>query len=478
MRPGAASRCLLAERDDLAAHTSSSSTKLIHGGLRYLEHLEFRLVAEALAEREVLLRAAPHLIEPLLFVLPHEPHLRPKWMIRAGLFLYDRLGGRMTLPKSFATRLDANGFGAGLKPGFASGFVYADARVDDARLVVVNAIAARERGADIRVCTALMRARRQDGLWHATLAADGATSEVVARALVNAAGPWVAEVLDRVGDAPGDARVRHIKGSHIVVPRVHAQDHAYILQNADQRIVFIIPYQDRYSLIGTTDIPVDEFEHPEIGVDETDYLLALANAYLVRPLARRDVVWSYSGVRPLYDDGAQRSIGGDARLRIEGRGRCGCGGGHRPRAAAVGVRREDHHLPEACGDRAWRPAAIFPGDEGRVDVRRAAPRWRSAARRPCRVARRARQAISGARPELLRALAKRHGTRAPAILGDARKPADLGEHYGAQLTEREVDYLVRDEWARTAADVLWRRSKCGLPMSVAQRERVAARLGA
>ncbi|HMA32110.1 MAG TPA: glycerol-3-phosphate dehydrogenase, partial [Casimicrobiaceae bacterium] len=243
---------LLVERDDLAAHTSSWSTKLIHGGLRYLEHYEFRLVAEALAEREVLLRAAPHIIEPLMFVLPHEPHLRPKWMIRAGLFLYDRLGGRMTLPKSFATRLDGSRYGAGLKPRFHNGFVYADARVDDARLVVLNAIDARARGAEVRVRTSLERARRDDGLWRARLAArDGSTSEVQARALVNATGPWVGDVLGLVGTAPTGARVRHVKGSHIVVPRVHAEDHAYILQSADQRIVFVIPYEDRYSLIGT-----------------------------------------------------------------------------------------------------------------------------------------------------------------------------------------------------------------------------------
>ncbi len=259
---------LLVERDDLAAHTSSWSTKLIHGGLRYLEHYEFRLVAEALAEREVLLRAAPHIIEPLLFVLPHEPHLRPKWMIRAGLFLYDRLGGRMTLPKSIATRLDGSRYGAGLKPRFRNGFVYADARVDDARLVVLNAIDARARGAEIRVRTTLEAARREGGMWRARLAArDGGTAEVRARALVNAAGPWVGDVLGQVGTAPIGARVRHVKGSHIVVPRVHAEDHAYILQNADKRIVFVIPYEDRYSLIGTTDVPVDDYAHPAISAE-------------------------------------------------------------------------------------------------------------------------------------------------------------------------------------------------------------------
>ncbi|HEY6894584.1 MAG TPA: glycerol-3-phosphate dehydrogenase, partial [Rhodanobacteraceae bacterium] len=297
---------LLVEKDDLAAHTSSASTKLIHGGLRYLEHYEFRLVAEALAEREVLLRLAPHIIEPLLFVLPHEPHLRPAWMIRAGLFLYDHLGGRMTLPKSSAVRLAATGYGAGLRPRFRKGFVYADARVDDARLVVCNALDARARGADIRVRTTLIHATRENGLWRATLRdAAGATSDVTARAIVNAAGPWVRAVLGDLAGVPITAGVRHVKGSHITVPRVHDKPHAYILQNADNRIVFVIPYQQHYSLIGTTDVPVERYANPEISEEETNYLLSIANTYLARPLSASDIVWTYSGVRPLYDDGSR-----------------------------------------------------------------------------------------------------------------------------------------------------------------------------
>ncbi len=296
---------LLAEQDDLAAHTSSWSTKLIHGGLRYLEYYEFRLVAEALREREVLLANAPHIIEPLAFVLPHEAHLRPAWMIRCGLFLYDHLGGKMTLPKSFGVSLRGSRWGAGLKAAFERGFVYADARVDDARLVVLNALDARARGADIRVHTRVTSARRDGGLWRATLKTDGGmTSEIAARAIVNAAGPWVKHVLDSVSAAPSKENVRHVKGSHIVVPRVHPEEHAYILQNADNRIVFIIPYQEQYSLIGTTDIAVEEYDHPVISEEEVDYLLQLVNSYLAKPLARSDVVWSYSGVRPLHDDGS------------------------------------------------------------------------------------------------------------------------------------------------------------------------------
>ena len=270
-------------------HTSSWSTKLIHGGLRYLEHYEFRLVAESLAEREVLLRLAPHIIEPLAFVLPHEPHLRPAWMIRAGLFLYDRLGGRMTLPQIVRASISPKAAGArGCSRGFARGFVYSDARVDDARLVVINAMSARAKGArDPRANAPRVGAGAKAELWRARLeTTDGSASEVGARALVNAGGPWVEDVLDpRVGDAVGDADVRHVKGSHIVVPRVHREEHAYILQNADNRIVFVIPYQERYSLIGTTDVAVDDYEDPAISDDEIDYLLD-ARERLSRDAAR------------------------------------------------------------------------------------------------------------------------------------------------------------------------------------------------
>ena len=264
---------LLVEKNDLASHTSSGSTKLVHGGLRYLEHYEFRLVAESLSEREVLLKLAPHIIEPLQFVLPHEPHLRPAWMIRSGLFLYDHIGGRKTLPSSFGVDLGASKWGAGLKDSLRKGFVYSDARVDDARLVVVNAIAARELGADIRVRTRLTSARRENGLWRATLV-DGAgrREDVLARALVNAAGPWVKELLDEISPNSIRADVRHVKGSHIIVPRVHAEPHAYILQNSDKRIVFIIPFEQNFSLIGTTDVPVVDYETPHISPDEIDYL--------------------------------------------------------------------------------------------------------------------------------------------------------------------------------------------------------------
>ncbi|MEO8485886.1 MAG: glycerol-3-phosphate dehydrogenase [Betaproteobacteria bacterium] len=464
---------LLVERDDLASATSSWSTKLIHGGLRYLEHYEFRLVSEALAEREVLLRIAPHLCEPLAFVLPHEPHLRPAWMIRAGLFLYDRLGGRMSLPRSSTVRLDDSRWGAGLQPRFGKAFVYADARVDDARLVVANAMSARDRGAAIRVRTRFVGARRDRGLWSARLDGASGPEEVAARALVNAAGPWVADVLAGTDAKPSGARVRHLKGSHIVVPRVHPEEHAYILQNSDQRIVFVIPYQERYSLIGTTEVPVDAYEAPHISDDEIDYLLALANAYLEKPLARADIAWTYSGVRPLYDDGSSdpSAVTRDYVLKADALdGPPGPGlapvlsiyGGkittYRKLAEAA-LAELAPHFPAMKA--AWTSTEPLPGgDLPRGD--RAALLASLCARYP---------AIP---VDLLRPLARRHGTRATAVLGDAQRLEDLGEGFGGGLCAREIDYLVEHEWAREPDDVLWRRTKCGLPMSASERARAGA----
>ena len=468
---------LLVEKDDLASHTSSWSTKLIHGGLRYLEHYEFRLVAEALAEREVLLRAAPHIIEPLLFVLPHEPHLRPAWMIRAGLFLYDHLGGRMTLPKSFGVDLDATPYGAALKPRFHRGFAYADARVDDARLVVCNALDARARGADIRVRTMLQHARREDGQWRATLLNhDGRTVEATARAIVNAAGPWVCEVLDEVSDAPGKAKVRHVKGSHIVVPRVHDEPHAYILQNADNRIVFIIPFQDRYSLIGTTDVPVEHYEHPTISAEEMYYLLTLANTYLETPLTSADIVWTYSGVRPLYDDGTSdpSAVTRDYVLKVD-TARNGFGDARAPVLSVFGGKITTYRklaeaalaelkpfFPQMGGD--WTRDAVLPGGDLPQGDRAA---WFAELERK----------FPKLPSELLRGLAHRHGRRATDVLDDASVVDDLGVDFGAGLTAREIDYLRSEEWAMCADDILWRRTKCGLPMTHAERDRVVAYVG-
>ena len=461
-------KVLLAEKDDLASHTSSWSTKLIHGGLRYLEHFEFRLVAEALSEREVLLRIAPHIIEPLRFVLPHEPHLRPAWMIRCGLFLYDHIGGRKTLPSSFGVDLGTSRWGAGLKNSFRKGFVYSDARVDDARLVVLNAVAARESGADVRVRTRLASARRENALWRATLVDGvGHRQDVLARALVNATGPWVKDLLDQVSPDSVRADVRHVKGSHIVVPRVHGEAHAYILQNSDKRIVFIIPYEQDFSLIGTTDVPVVDYQAPAISADEVEYLCSIANAYLARPIAASDIVWTYSGVRPLYDDGSEdpSAVTRDYVLKLDG------GDGRAPLLSIFGGKittyrkLAEHALAQL--------SPFFPAMQGNWTDRRPLPGGDLAAGGLAAYER----ALAARHPDLpaalLAALARRHGTRAARILGDARAPADLGAHFGATLYAAEVDYLVAQEWAIDAADVLWRRTKCGLHMSIEQRDAVA-----
>jgi glycerol-3-phosphate dehydrogenase len=464
-------RVLLVEQGDIAGATSQWSTKLVHGGLRYLEHLEFRLVRESLAERRVLLSCAPHLVQPLAFVLPHEPHLRPAWMIRLGLFLYDHLGGGRALPPSFGVELGRGRWGAVLKPRFRRGFVSADARVDDARLVVHNVMAAHALGAEVRVRTQLTAAVRDGDHWRLTLRAEaGGHAETTARGIVNAAGPWVGRVRELIGAPDAGERVRHVKGSHIVVPRVHAEPHAYILQNADQRIVFVIPYHDRYSLIGTTDVPVDAFDDPRITNDEIDYLLALANTYLARPLTAADIVWSYSGVRPLYDDGTSdpSAVTRDYVLKID----TGRGGGGAPMLSIYGGKLTtyrklaEHALAELrpllprmglpwTADRVLPGGDLPPGGLGSwIDE---LGRRHPALPKP-----------------LLRGLAQRHGTLAEAILGGAKTVADLGEAFGDQLTAAEIDYLVREEWAGSGDDVLWRRTKCGLDLSESDRQRVAA----
>jgi glycerol-3-phosphate dehydrogenase len=466
-------KVLMVEQGDLASATSQWSTKLIHGGLRYLEQYEFRLVHESLAEREVVLRQAPHIVEPLSFVLPHEPHLRPAWMLRAGLFLYDHLGRRDTLPGSFGVDLSCTPWGAGLKPKFGKGFVYSDARVDDARLVVFNVMDASLRGARVLVRTTLMSARRErdaaGSFWSATLRdVSGVLTDVTAKALVNAAGPWVKRVRDTINDMPSKEGVRHVKGSHIVVPRVHEGAHAYILQNADKRIVFVIPYQERYTLIGTTDVAVETFERPEISGDEIDYLLELSNTYLAQPLARVDVLWTYSGVRPLYDDGASdpSSITRDYVFKLDTGGKGG--------AAALSIyggkittyrKLAEHALDELKPflppmRPRWTASAILPGG----DLPGGTAAWSAELIRR----------FPGLPASLLRSLARRHGTRALLVLGNAKKPADLGEDFGHGLLAAEIEYVVREEWARESEDVLWRRTKCGIGMSDGERGRVAA----
>jgi D-erythritol 1-phosphate dehydrogenase len=454
---------ILAEKDDLASATSSSSSKLIHGGLRYLEQYEFRLVAEALAEREVLLRVAAHLVWPARFVMPHVPELRPRWMIAAGLFLYDHLARRASLPGSRAVRLDRPPFNSGLKAHLRHGFQYSDCRVDDARLVVANAISAREAGATILTRTEVVAARRDGAVWQVQLA----TGPITAKAIVNAAGPWVKEVLETRLRQETPNAVRLVKGSHIVVPRVYEGDHAFILQNDDRRVIFMIPYGELHTLIGTTDVPQPQPEQPAASDAEVQYLCRAANRYLAKPLVAGDVVWRFAGVRPLHDDGSAdpSAVTRDYTLRVDD------AHGQAPVLTVFGGKITTYRrLAEQAVDRL---APYFP---------RAKPAWTATRALSGSdfggMTRAAARDVFFARhrhiPEAtLRAIFRRHGTHADAVVGDG----DLGRDYGAGLSEREVRYFAEREWAQTAQDVLWRRSKAGLLMSQAQRARVAEAMG-
>jgi len=461
----------LVEQGDLASATSSWSSKLIHGGLRYLELYEFRLVREALQEREVLLRLAPHIIRPLLFVLPHDASMRPVWMIRAGLWMYDHLGGRISLPRSKAVGFPHLEFSAGLKADFRSGFVYSDCRVDDSRLTVLNAVGAREKGATIATHTRLAHARRVEGAWEAVLEGPrGAQRTLRARGLVNAAGPWVMDVLDRVAGERTRGTVRLVKGSHIIVPKVHGLGHAYILQNPDKRVIFIIPYEGQYSLVGTTDVAISSLEQgARIADEEVDYLLAAVNRFLAKPLAKADIVSSYAGVRPLYDDGSPdpSQVTRDYVLKVDHEA------GAAPlltvfggkittyrRLAEEALAKLKPFFSSMRGE--WTAGAPLPGGD--------MPHFNGF-----------RDEMFGKYSRLGRdlvdALVRRHGTRAQRILGEARSIEQLGTHFGAGLTQREVEFLRDEEWATSAEDVLWRRTKCGLHMDEAQRRAVQAFLG-
>jgi len=454
---------VLAERGDLAAATSSASSKLIHGGLRYLELYEFRLVAEALAERETLLRVAGHLTWPLRFVMPHVPELRPRWMIRAGLFLYDHLARRSLLPGSQAVRLDAPPYSSGLAPALKHGFAYSDCRVDDARLVIANVLDAAARGVRVLVGTECLAARREEGAWRVSLSTG---EELRARALVNAAGPWVKRVLnERLGQPSADS-VRLVQGSHILLPRLYEGEHAFILQNDDRRVVFMIPYEERFTLVGTTDVPLEANAGPvQASEDEVRYLCRAVNRYLARKVRPEEVVWRYAGVRPLYDDGSAdpSAITRDYTLRLDD------ASGAAPVLSVFGgkittYRRLAEQALEKLGP-------YFPGMGGPWTARAALPGSGYASRETAQAALFERYRDLP-RP-WLRGIFRRHGALAEQVLGDG-KP---GEHYGAGLTERELRYLVEREWARTAEDVLWRRTKCALHMSEAERSRVAQVMG-
>ena len=456
----------LVEQSDLASATSSWSSKLIHGGLRYLEQYEFRLVREALQEREVLLKLAPHIIRPLLFVLPHDTSMRPVWMIRTGLWMYDHLGGRITLPGSKRVQFPHMEFSAGLKSDFRDGFVYSDCRVDDSRLTIINAMSAREKGATILTRTKFEGARRVEGEWEATVTDPAGKQHVIrAHAIVNAAGPWVMESLDHIEGDKIQGDVRLVKGSHIIVPKVHSQRHAYILQNPDKRVVFIIPYESQFSLIGTTDVPVKTLqEAAHITDSETDYLLTAANRALAKQLTRADVVSTYAGVRPLYDDGSANpsQVTRDYVLRLDHENN------KAPLLTLFGGKITTYRRLAEEVLKELQP--FFPGLKGNWTDTETLPGGNVAHFNAFRDEMQKKYSTLGR--ELVEGVVRRHGNRATSVLGEARRLDDLGRHFGAGLTQREIEYLIREEFASTAEDILWRRTKCGLHMTAEQRDAV------
>ncbi|QJQ94205.1 MULTISPECIES: glycerol-3-phosphate dehydrogenase [Halomonadaceae] len=456
----------LCEQADLASATSSASSKLIHGGLRYLEHREFRLVREALREREVLLKKAPHIVWPLRFILPHQPHLRPAWMIRAGLFLYDHLGKRDSLPGSRRLRFDSS---SPLKPTITQGFEYSDCWVDDARLVVLNALQAQQQSAEILVRTRCIDARQEQDHWHITLEDRDTGKQFVrhAKVLVNAAGPWVESFIRGQTTRQSRYGIRMIQGSHLVVPRLHDDERAYILQNKDGRIVFVLPYQQGFSLIGTTDRRyTGDPAKVAITPEETDYILEVVNDHFQQALTREDVVATYAGVRPLCDDECAdpSAMTRDYTLDLDRRP------GEPLMLSVFGGKITTYRklaeatmqlLGETFPDMgpAWTAQALLPG--GDIGTQEAF------------VARLLRDYpfLGEARA---RRFASSYGSLCLRFLDGCSSEEALGEHFGAGLTEAEVAYLTEVEWAHNTDDVLWRRSKLGLRVNQAERERLDA----
>ena len=461
---------LLLERGDLGGATSSASSKLIHGGLRYLEHLDLRLVREALSEREILLATAPHLVRPLRFVLPIGPGTRPAWMVRFGLALYDRLSRRRTLPGSHALHLHASPFGAGLRPEFERGFLYSDARADDARLVLANARAAADLGAAIHPRTELVSAIRAPHGWTLLtqprpapngalpLGIPRAPTRCTARALLDAAGPWTAQVLSDVIRVPPQRRLRLVKGSHVVVPRLYDGAHAYILQQPDRRVVFLIPWGATRTLLGTTEIVVDAPGPAHLDPAETDYLCAAAARFLRDAPTPRDVLWSYAGLRPLLDDGraSASAVTRDYALDLDTDGAplLSAWGGKLTTCRRLAERAVDLLAPLLAAHRpAWTADAPLPG--GALP-----PGADATLRRDAELAA-LRADFTGTAPDLLAALIDRHGALARALL-DSAPSATAGAPAVPGLHAHELEWCVTREWAASADDILWRRSKCGL----------------
>ena len=449
----------LAEMNDLASGTSSKSTKLIHGGLRYLEFYAFHLVREALKEREVLLQSAPHIIWPLRFVLPYHDGLRPRWLIRLGLFLYDHLGGRKILPATKSLDLTTDIAGQPLRPEYVFAYEYSDCWVQDARLVVLNAMDARGKGAAINPRTRCIAATPSNGAWSMQMQHAGGKAETVrAKVLVNAAGPWVADVLHNVAQVEEAAKVRSVKGSHIILDRLYDHDRCYIFQNADGRIFFAIPYEEKFTLIGTTD---DDYDGPPEDVaitdSEIDYLIASAGAYFRKRLTRKMLRWSYSGVRPLYDDGAGKAQSATREyvLKLEARAQgpqlLSVFGGKITTSRKLAEDAMAKLAPLLPGMKApWTAKAKLPGG---MDYFGVGPYLDAQKKK-----------YSFLKPALVERLFRTYGTNMQDILGEARFASDLGPSFGP-LTAKEVDYLLRNEWVESSEDLLWRRTKLGLHMS-------------
>lgn len=455
----------LYEAHDFASATSSASSKLIHGGLRYLEHYEFRLVAESLAEREVLLQKAPHIVAPLRFRLPHRPHLRPAWMIRCGLFLYDHLGKRSTLPASKRIDLAATGlFQADIKTGFE----YSDCWVDDARLTLLNAIDAKKKGAEVRNYCRVERAQCCDGIWVVTLY-DHLTQTRFkrrSRLLVNAAGPWVNELYTQALPLESPRNIKLVKGSHIVVPRLHSGSEAYILQNSDDRIVFVIPYLDRFSIVGTTDMEYrGDPRMVAISSNEIQYLIDVVNEHFVHSLKQEDVIWTYSGVRPLCDDESDspQAITRDYTLELQQER------GQPPLLSVFGGKLTTYRkLAEAAMEKlapfvatigpAWTKTEPLPG--GDLDIT------------PDQLAEQLCSVHSWLKPSLAKRYVSQFGSAVNTLLAEVRNEGDMGTRFASDVYQRELDYMIECEFAQSGEDVLWRRTKLGLYLSEKEQQRV------
>ena len=454
------------EQSDLAGQTSSRTTKLIHGGLRYLEYYDFRLVREALLERERVMAIAPHIVEPVRFVIPYRKGIRPAWMVRIGMFLYDHLAKRRWLPGSETIHMKRSSIGDTLQDWLDLAFVYSDCRTDDARLVILNAIDARERGADIHTHTRFVTAKKDGNEWIATVenVKTGQQEDIRAKGIINTAGPWVSKVLKEHLHIKTDKDVRLVQGSHIVVRKMYEGEHAFFFQNPDGRLIFAIPYQDEFTLIGTTDIPyTGDPAAVEISNDEIDYMCKCMNDYFKKPISKEDVIWTFSGVRPLYDDAAKNAsaVTRDYVLDLESKA------GEPILLSVFGgkittFRRLAEHVFEKLEPfipglkPSWTTGAPLPGgDMPDVDF--------------ARFLKGARERWPFLSDFTIRRMAHSYGTRMEKFLGNAKSMEELGTNFGADLTKAEVDYLVDQEWAETAEDILWRRSKIGLHVASAEK---------